>query len=65
MMVVGIDTYDDAAVKGGCVGAFICSMNSSFTRYYSRCGVYSSKVELHHAFIVRVQGKCLVLPPFD
>lgn len=55
-MVIGIDTYHDSAKKGRSVGAFVASMNSTFTRFYSRCAFQSSHEELQNALKICMQG---------
>ncbi|XP_050410260.1 piwi-like protein 1 [Patella vulgata] len=45
-MVCGIDTYHDSAKKGASVAGIICSLNQTFTRYYSRVAYQSTDVEL-------------------
>ena len=57
LMVVGIDCYHDSAKKGRSVGAFIASMNQTFTRYYSRCTFQSNMEELMNALKVCMQGR--------
>jgi aubergine-like protein len=56
IMVVGIDTYHDSLKKGRSVGAFIASMNSTLTRYYSRCAFQSSHEELQNALRICMQA---------
>jgi aubergine-like protein len=55
-MIIGIDTYHDSAKKGRSVGAFIASMNATFTRYYSRCAFQSSHEELQNALKICMQA---------
>lgn len=35
-MIVGIDTYHEGANRNKSVGGLVASLNSTFTRYYSR-----------------------------
>ena len=55
-MVVGIDCYHDSAKKGRSIGAFIASMNSKLTRYYSRCTFQHTMQELMDGLKVCMQG---------
>lgn len=44
-MIVGIDTYHEAGNRGKSVGGLVASINSSFTRYYSRPHLQESAKE--------------------
>jgi len=46
-MVIGVDTYHERGNKS--VGAFVASLNKTFTRYYSRCSVQEKGQELSDA----------------
>ncbi|KAK2155427.1 hypothetical protein NP493_2079g00007 [Ridgeia piscesae] len=56
LMVVGIDCYHDSAKKGRSIGAFIASMNSKLTRYYSRCTFQHTMQELMDGLKVCMQA---------
>ncbi|XP_074604114.1 piwi-like protein 1 [Brevipalpus obovatus] len=43
LMVVGLDCYHDSVRRGSLVGAFVCSLNHSATRWYSRVSYYDSR----------------------
>lgn len=45
-MVVGIDCYRDSSKRGRTVGAFVATMNTTFTRYYSRCTFQTNMEDL-------------------
>jgi len=45
-MVVGYDVYHDTEKKGTSVGALVCSLNDTFTRYYSEVDFHSSNTEV-------------------
>ncbi|KAL3183271.1 hypothetical protein MRX96_000252 [Rhipicephalus microplus] len=45
-MVVGYDTYHDSGSRKQSAGAFVASMNRTFTRWYSRVAFHSSHQEL-------------------
>lgn len=42
VMIIGFDTYHDSSKKGRSAGAFVASMNSSFTRWHSRVTFHSA-----------------------
>ncbi|KAL1470729.1 hypothetical protein MTO96_024086 [Rhipicephalus appendiculatus] len=45
-MVIGYDTYHDAGSRNRSAGAFVASMNRTFTRWYSRVSFHASHQEL-------------------
>ncbi|XP_074601974.1 piwi-like protein 1 [Brevipalpus obovatus] len=50
MMIAGYDCYHDSAKKGSSVGAFVCSLNQSATRWYSRVTYHQSREEMSGNF---------------
>ena len=48
-MVVGYDTYHDAR-QSRAVGAFVASLNPSFTRYNSSVAVHRNNEEISPSF---------------
>ena len=48
-MVVGYDTYHDARQRKA-VGAFIASINPSFSRYYSSVKIHENNEEISPSF---------------
>lgn len=46
VMICGIDTYHDTAKKHNSVGAFVASLNSTYTRWYSKACLQNQKEEL-------------------
>ena len=56
-MVIGIDTYHDSAKKGTSVAAFIASMNTRLTKYYSRCTFQSNMQEFQEGLKVCMKGE--------
>ncbi|KAG4079836.1 hypothetical protein HA402_014967 [Bradysia odoriphaga] len=46
VMICGIDTYHDTKKKDNSVGAFIASLNGTYTEWYSRAVIQSQKEEL-------------------
>ncbi|XP_074601873.1 piwi-like protein 1 [Brevipalpus obovatus] len=54
MMIVGYDCYHDSAKKGSSVGAFVCSLNQSATRWYSRCSYHQSREEMSGNFAMHL-----------
>lgn len=46
VMICGIDTYHDTKKKDNSVGAFVASLNPSFTEWYSRAIIQCQKEEL-------------------
>ncbi|GIY92309.1 piwi-like protein Siwi [Caerostris extrusa] len=42
IMVIGYDTYHDSLRKGRSAGAFVCSLNQSLTRWYSKVNFHSA-----------------------
>lgn len=45
-MIIGYDTYHDSSTKGQSAGAFVASMNRTFTRWYSRVTFHKTHQEL-------------------
>ncbi|KAG5670554.1 hypothetical protein PVAND_000808 [Polypedilum vanderplanki] len=45
-MIIGIDTYHEASHKGLTVGGFVASLNSSFTKYFSKPAIQQKREEL-------------------
>ncbi|XP_078598436.1 piwi-like protein 1 [Branchiostoma floridae x Branchiostoma japonicum] len=56
LMVVGINCYQDSLTKGQSVGGVIASINSSLTRWYSRCTFQRSSQELIDGLKVCLQA---------
>lgn len=54
-MIVGYDTYHDARQKKA-VGAFVASMNPSFSKYYSKATIHDSNEEIAPNFYDYVLG---------
>lgn len=54
VMICGIDSYHDASQKGNSVAAFVASINSKFTRWYSKAVVQTKREEI-------VNGLCASL----
>lgn len=46
VMICGIDTYHDTKKKDNSVGAFVASLNSTYTEWYSRAILQSQKEEM-------------------
>lgn len=46
VMICGIDTYHDTKKKDSSVGAFIASLNETYTEWFSRAVIQSQKEEL-------------------
>ena len=44
-MIAGYDTYHDARQKKA-VGAFVASMNTSFSKYYSKATIHDNNEEI-------------------
>lgn len=44
-MVIGYDTYHDARQKRA-VGAFVASLNITFTKYYSKATIHENNEEI-------------------
>lgn len=49
-MVVGYDCYHDTVRRGSSVGAFVCSLNPSATRWYSRANFHLDRNEMSSNF---------------
>ncbi|XP_074604110.1 piwi-like protein 1 [Brevipalpus obovatus] len=56
MMVVGYDCYHDTAKKGSSIGAFVCSLNPSATRWYSRVSYHINQEEMSSNFAIHLIG---------
>ncbi|XP_074601986.1 piwi-like protein 1 [Brevipalpus obovatus] len=54
MMIAGYDCYHDSAKKGSSVGAFVCSLNQSATRWYSRVTYHQSREEMSGNFAMHL-----------
>ncbi|XP_074604113.1 piwi-like protein 1 [Brevipalpus obovatus] len=54
IMVVGYDCYHDSARRGSSVGAFVCSLNQSATRWYSRVTYHQSREEMSGNFAMQL-----------
>lgn len=46
VMICGIDTYHDTKKKDNSVGAFVSSLNATYTEWYSRAIIQQKKEEL-------------------
>lgn len=64
-MVIGIDSYHDSAKKGRSVGAFVASLNKSFTRYYSQTIMQSNMQELIDGLKTCMTGLCQSVFPLN
>ena len=47
-MICGIDTYHDGACKARSVNAFIATVNTTYTKFYSRATLQATHDELSH-----------------
>ena len=56
-MVIGIDHYHDASVKGRTVHAFVASLNRNLTKYCSRVCFSSQYNELMDGMTVCMGGE--------
>ncbi|RWS01988.1 piwi-like protein 1, partial [Dinothrombium tinctorium] len=52
LMVVGYDTYHDSTKRGSSVGGFVCSLNPTLTRWYSRVAYHQNREEMSNNFSV-------------
>lgn len=55
-MICGIDTYHEAGSKGNSVSAFVASINSTFTKWYSKAIIQNQREELVHGLAVSMQN---------
>lgn len=55
VMICGIDTYHEVAKKSKSVSAFVASLNSSYTRWYSKAIIQNKNEELVHGLVVSLQ----------
>ncbi|XP_054725856.1 protein argonaute-3 [Anastrepha obliqua] len=46
VMICGIDSYHDAAQKGNSVAAFVASLNSNYTKWYSKAVIQGKREEI-------------------
>merc|ERR1740131_758149 len=44
-MIIGYDTYHDSAMKGRSVGAVVCSLNQTFTKYISVATLHTNPAQ--------------------
>jgi aubergine len=54
-MICGIDTYNEAANKGKTVGAFVSSINSSFTKWYGKPTIQNRNEEMVNGIVVALK----------
>lgn len=54
-MIIGYDTYHDSGTRGRSAGAFVASMNRTFTRWYSRVTFHKTHQELGNTLAKNVQ----------
>ena len=45
-MVCGFDVHRDKSQKGKAIGGFVCSVNPTLTKWYSRVSYHSDRNEL-------------------
>ncbi|KAI1284890.1 Piwi-like protein 1 [Halotydeus destructor] len=50
LMVVGYDTHHDGTRRGASVGGFVCSLNPSLSRFYSRVAYHTNHEEMSNNF---------------
>ncbi|RWS29770.1 piwi-like protein 1 [Leptotrombidium deliense] len=50
LMVVGFDTYHDSTRKKTSIGGFVCSLNQTLTRWYSRTGAHENNTDMSNGF---------------
>lgn len=55
-MIVGIDTYHEANNKGHSVAGFVATVNSTFTKYYSKAAIQQKKEELINGLLVSMSN---------
>ena len=60
-MVVGIDSYHDSAAKGRSVSAFVCSVNRTMSKYYSKMCFNHQYGELLDGIASCMAGKFVIL----
>ncbi|XP_074604111.1 piwi-like protein 1 [Brevipalpus obovatus] len=56
MMIAGYDCYHDTTRRGSSVGAFVCSLNPSATRWYSRVRYHQDRNEMSGNFAMNLIG---------
>ncbi|CAN8026453.1 hypothetical protein HPB47_015530 [Ixodes persulcatus] len=54
-MVIGYDTYHDSSQRGRSAGAFVASLNRTFTRWFSRVSFHASHQELGNSLAIHLQ----------
>lgn len=54
-MIIGYDTYHDSSTRGQSAGAFVASLNRTFTRWYSRVTFHKSHQELGNTLAKNLQ----------
>ncbi|XP_077548297.1 piwi-like protein 1 [Haemaphysalis longicornis] len=54
-MIIGYDTYPESGCKGQSAGAFVASMNRTFTRWYSRVAFHKTHQELGNTLAKHLQ----------
>lgn len=50
LMVVGFDVHRDSSQRGKAIGGFVCSVNPTLTKWYSRVSFHSDRNELSSNF---------------
>lgn len=56
VMICGIDTYHAGNKKENSVSAFVASLNSTYTRWYSRAVIQTPKEELIHGLCIGLRA---------
>lgn len=64
-MICGIDTYQEVGGKGKSVSAFVASLNSVYTRWYSKAVLQNKKEELMHGLTESLYQALLVYRKYN
>ncbi|CAN7986806.1 unnamed protein product [Ixodes hexagonus] len=54
-MIIGYDTYHDSSRRGRSAGAFVASLNRTFTRWFSRVSFHTTHQELGNSLAAHLQ----------
>lgn len=56
VMICGTDTYHNPNKKEKSVGAFVASLNSTYTKWYSKATIQSNREEIMHGLTISMQN---------
>lgn len=55
-MIIGIDSFHDSNKQANSVSAFVASIDSKFTHWYSQAGVQAKKEEFVNSLVIALNN---------